>query len=203
MGRIGCARDERLGLQGFAPVAEQSRAQGLAAYPVTLSPQLDLQAARAVAAIVGVKNRHHFRFPSRRWLPHCPHRLLQTPGVVAAGDDPDHLAELLNWIVSTLLINKWQHAHEAGGWGKMAMFFLKCRVPAPIVYWPPLPALPRPQPDRRARAAGPLSARHKSAWRRYSGRGRRPAWSGFHWPAAGLRRERPHHRPRFKVWYRS
>ena len=125
MGRIGCARDERLGLQGFAPVTEQSRAQGLAAYPVTLSPQLDLQAARAVAAIVGVKNRHHFRFPSRRWLPHWPHRLLQTPGVVAAGDDPDHLAELLNWIVSTLLINKWQHAHEAGGMGEDGDVFFK------------------------------------------------------------------------------
>ena len=61
----------------------------MAAYPVALFQQLDLQAARAVAAFVVVKNRYHLRFPSGLLLPHGPRRLRQPLSVVAAGYDPE------------------------------------------------------------------------------------------------------------------
>ena len=67
---IGGARDEGLGRQGLSPVPVQARTQTLAAHPVALFPQLDLQPARAVMAFVMVKHSHYLCFPGWLLLPH-------------------------------------------------------------------------------------------------------------------------------------
>ena len=78
---------------------------GLAAHPVAGFPQFDLQPARAVAAFVVVKNRHHFRFPGRLLRTHRPARLRQPPRVIAAGHYAEHLAELLDGMTDSLLVH--------------------------------------------------------------------------------------------------
>ena len=121
VGRIGGARDEGLGLQGFPPVAAQSRAQGLVAHPVARFPQLDLEPARPVTAFVVVKNRRHFRLPGRFARSRGPGRLCQPPSVVAAGHDPEHLAKLLDGMKDSLLVKELQRTHGVGECEKMAM----------------------------------------------------------------------------------
>jgi len=113
------------GRQGFASVAVQGCAQGLAAHLGAQFTQLDLQPARAVTAFVMVKNRHHFRFPGRFAGPRRPRRLCVPPTVVVAGHDTQHLAELPDDVVNPLLVNELQRAHRVGGCAKMAMAFFK------------------------------------------------------------------------------
>ena len=72
-----------------------------------------------------VKNRHHFRLPGRLDPPRGRGRPRQPPGVVVAGHDSEHLAELLDWMAGPLLVNELQLAHGVGECEKMAMAFFK------------------------------------------------------------------------------
>ena len=62
-----------------------------------------------------IKNGHHFRFPGWLLRAHRPASLRQPPGVVAAGYDPEHLAELLDGMKDSLLVKELQHIHGVGG----------------------------------------------------------------------------------------
>ena len=54
-----------------------------------------------------------------------PRAVAQPPSIVAAGDDPEHLAELLDGVEQSLLVNKGQLAYEAGKCEKMSTALFK------------------------------------------------------------------------------
>ena len=90
---------------------------------MTRFPQLDLEPTRAVAAFIGVKDGHYFRFSGRFLRAHRPTSLHVPPSVVAAGHDPEHLAELLDGMEDSLLVKEVQRAHYDEGCEKTGMAF--------------------------------------------------------------------------------
>ena len=165
VGRIGGAWHERLGLLRLPPVPAQSRVQGLAAHPVARFPQFDLQPARSVTAFAEIKNGHHFRFPGRLWRAHRPARLRHLPCVVAAGHHAQYLAELLDEMAATLLVNEFQRAHRVGGCEMRTMAFFKMSNSCANRLLAALARNPAASAGLRARAAGPPSATRRAAWR--------------------------------------
>ena len=67
-----------------------------------------------------VEHGEHFRFPSRFAGPRC---LPVPPGIVAAGHHPEHLTQLLDGVMNTLLVHEGQRVHGVRGCEKMAMAF--------------------------------------------------------------------------------
>ena len=110
MGRIDRARGEDLGLQYVQAFPTHGHPQALAAHPVPILAQGDLQATHAVAPLMVPEDLDQYRFPGRRDGPLDP-LLARLPSVVAAGRHVQHLAEPPHRIVVALSGDEAVAAH--------------------------------------------------------------------------------------------
>ena len=117
---VGRAWGVGLGLERMQAPTAHGRAQALAAHPVLVFMQRDLQPAGAITALVDPKGLDQGRSPSRRLRIHRP-LLPRLPRIVPTGRHPEHLAEPPHGAMPTFGGDETVAAHGSGVWESLRM----------------------------------------------------------------------------------
>lgn len=108
--RVGGAWGEGLGLQRVQAPAAQGSAQALAPNTIALAAQGDLQAARAVAALVSAEDLDQHLFPSRLLLATYL-RLSLLSRIITARRHRQYLVQQAHGVLAPLRFDKAIMAH--------------------------------------------------------------------------------------------